>query len=148
MCRSGRMFAPTKVWRKWHQKINLGQKYVSQYLLCYISIILSDNHLRLGISQTNNKFPGASLQPLLLPRPQSRLSSWPVATRSQLSLKYPLSLPPPPSKVQRLVRPQQRSLSSKPSEQAQTSSKFARPANCELERANCEVVVTASAADL
>lgn len=27
MCRSGRMFAPTKVWRKWHQKINLGQKW-------------------------------------------------------------------------------------------------------------------------
>ncbi|KAK3057675.1 60S ribosomal protein L4B [Extremus antarcticus] len=26
MCRSGRMFAPTKIWRKWHQKINLGQK--------------------------------------------------------------------------------------------------------------------------
>ncbi|KAK3702501.1 60S ribosomal protein L4B [Vermiconidia calcicola] len=25
-CRSGRMFAPTKVWRRWHQKINLGQK--------------------------------------------------------------------------------------------------------------------------
>ncbi|KAI9842490.1 MAG: hypothetical protein M1830_007799, partial [Pleopsidium flavum] len=25
-CRSGRMFAPTKVWRKWHQKISLGQK--------------------------------------------------------------------------------------------------------------------------
>ncbi|KAH1371995.1 hypothetical protein KXX50_004671 [Aspergillus fumigatus] len=25
-CRSGRMFAPTKVWRKWHQKVNLGQK--------------------------------------------------------------------------------------------------------------------------
>ncbi|MCJ1314034.1 hypothetical protein MMC25_007714 [Agyrium rufum] len=25
-CRSGRMFAPTKVWRKWHKKINLGQK--------------------------------------------------------------------------------------------------------------------------
>ncbi|KAJ5708905.1 60S ribosomal protein L4-A [Penicillium malachiteum] len=25
-CRSGRMFAPTKVWRKWHQKINLNQK--------------------------------------------------------------------------------------------------------------------------
>lgn len=25
-CRSGRMFAPTKVWRKWHAKINLGQK--------------------------------------------------------------------------------------------------------------------------
>ncbi|KAL2025056.1 hypothetical protein VTK56DRAFT_58 [Thermocarpiscus australiensis] len=26
MCRSGRMFAPTKVWRKWHVKINQGQK--------------------------------------------------------------------------------------------------------------------------
>ncbi|KAF1985182.1 60S ribosomal protein L4-A [Aulographum hederae CBS 113979] len=26
MCRSGRMFAPTKIWRRWHQKINLGQK--------------------------------------------------------------------------------------------------------------------------
>ncbi|KAK1770320.1 putative 60s ribosomal protein l4-a [Phialemonium atrogriseum] len=26
MCRSGRMFAPTKTWRKWHIKINQGQK--------------------------------------------------------------------------------------------------------------------------
>lgn len=26
MCRSGRMFAPTKVWRKWHRKINLKEK--------------------------------------------------------------------------------------------------------------------------
>ena len=31
MCRSGRMFAPTKVWRKWHQKINLGQKSVENF---------------------------------------------------------------------------------------------------------------------
>jgi ribosomal protein L4 len=30
MCRSGRMFAPTKIWRKWHIKINQGQKYVMQ----------------------------------------------------------------------------------------------------------------------
>jgi len=29
MCRSGRMFAPTKVWRKWHVKVNQGQKYVN-----------------------------------------------------------------------------------------------------------------------
>jgi hypothetical protein len=21
------MFAPTKVWRKWHQKVNVGQRY-------------------------------------------------------------------------------------------------------------------------
>ena len=26
MCRGGRMFAPTKVWRKWHRKINITQK--------------------------------------------------------------------------------------------------------------------------
>jgi large subunit ribosomal protein L4e len=26
MCRKGRMFAPTKTWRKWHRKINVNQK--------------------------------------------------------------------------------------------------------------------------
>ena len=26
MCRGGRMFAPTKTWRKWHQKVNVTQK--------------------------------------------------------------------------------------------------------------------------
>merc|ERR1719436_1234496 len=26
MCRGGRMFAPTKVWRKWHRKINKTQR--------------------------------------------------------------------------------------------------------------------------
>jgi len=26
MCRKGRMFAPTKIWRRWHVKINLNQK--------------------------------------------------------------------------------------------------------------------------
>mmetsp|Transcript_15954 Transcript_15954/g.20818 ORF Transcript_15954/g.20818 Transcript_15954/m.20818 type:complete len:215 (+) Transcript_15954:83-727(+) len=26
MCRGGRMFAPTKQWRKWHKKINVNQK--------------------------------------------------------------------------------------------------------------------------
>ncbi|KAJ1974122.1 60S ribosomal protein L4B [Dimargaris xerosporica] len=26
MCRGGRMFAPTKIWRKWHVKINVNQK--------------------------------------------------------------------------------------------------------------------------
>ena len=33
MCRSGRMFAPTKVWRKWHVKVPQGQKYVLLYPL-------------------------------------------------------------------------------------------------------------------
>merc|ERR1719502_427541 len=26
MCRKGRMFAPTKTWRKWHRKINVNQR--------------------------------------------------------------------------------------------------------------------------
>jgi large subunit ribosomal protein L4e len=26
MCRAGRMFAPTKIWRRWHRKVNLKQK--------------------------------------------------------------------------------------------------------------------------
>merc|ERR1711990_1397302 len=26
MCRGGRMFAPTKTWRKWHRKINVNQR--------------------------------------------------------------------------------------------------------------------------
>merc|ERR1719326_1056511 len=26
MCRGGRMFAPTKIWRRWHRKINLNQR--------------------------------------------------------------------------------------------------------------------------
>jgi len=31
MCRGGRMFAPTKTWRKWHRKVNLHQK---RYAMC------------------------------------------------------------------------------------------------------------------
>jgi len=26
MCRGGRMFAPSKIWRRWHRKININQK--------------------------------------------------------------------------------------------------------------------------
>eukprot|EP00124_Ichthyophonus_hoferi_P000767 Ihof_evm9s31 gene=Ihof_evmTU9s31 len=26
MCRKGRMFAPTKIWRRWHRKINVNQR--------------------------------------------------------------------------------------------------------------------------
>lgn len=31
MCRGGRMFAPTKIWRKWHRKVNINQK---RYAVC------------------------------------------------------------------------------------------------------------------
>merc|ERR1719486_32421 len=30
MCRGGRMFAPTKVWRKWHRRINQNQRRYAQ----------------------------------------------------------------------------------------------------------------------
>jgi large subunit ribosomal protein L4e len=26
MCRKGRMFAPTKTWRRWHRKVNVNQR--------------------------------------------------------------------------------------------------------------------------
>jgi len=31
MCRGGRMFAPTKTWRRWHRHINVNQR---RYALC------------------------------------------------------------------------------------------------------------------
>ena len=26
MCRGGRLYAPTKIWRRWHRKVNVGQR--------------------------------------------------------------------------------------------------------------------------
>uniref|UniRef100_A0A915HDV7 Ribosomal protein L4 n=1 Tax=Romanomermis culicivorax TaxID=13658 RepID=A0A915HDV7_ROMCU len=31
MCRGGRMFAPTKIYRRWHRKVNLG---IKRYAMC------------------------------------------------------------------------------------------------------------------
>merc|ERR1712137_559810 len=49
MCRGGRMFAPTKIWRRWHRKINVNQK---RYALCSAiaasaipSLVMSKGHL-------------------------------------------------------------------------------------------------------
>ena len=28
MCRKGRMYAPTKIWRRWHRHVNVGQRRV------------------------------------------------------------------------------------------------------------------------
>merc|ERR1712193_48428 len=48
MCRGGRMFAPTKTWRRWHRKINVAQK---RYAICSAiaatgipSIVMSKGH--------------------------------------------------------------------------------------------------------
>lgn len=48
MCRGGRMFAPTKTWRRWHRRININQK---RYAMCSAiaatgipSIVMSKGH--------------------------------------------------------------------------------------------------------
>merc|ERR1711937_343037 len=48
MCRDGRMFAPTKTWRRWHRRINVNQK---RYAMCSAiaatgipSIVMSKGH--------------------------------------------------------------------------------------------------------
>lgn len=48
MCRGGRMFAPTKTWRRWHRRINVNQK---RYALCSAiaatgipSLVMSKGH--------------------------------------------------------------------------------------------------------
>lgn len=93
MCRSGRMFAPTKVWRKWHQKINLGQKYVIQlqYQL---------------LQHDTNIFTGVSLPPLPWLLPPSQLSSSPVVTKSRPSQRSHSSSTPRSSPVPPLPAPQ------------------------------------------
>jgi len=48
MCRGGRMFAPTKIWRRWHRRINVNQK---RYAICSAiaatgipSLVMSKGH--------------------------------------------------------------------------------------------------------
>ncbi|KAK7071334.1 60S ribosomal protein L4 [Halocaridina rubra] len=49
MCRGGRMFAPTKTWRRWHRRINVNQK---RYAMCSAiaatgcpALVMSKGHL-------------------------------------------------------------------------------------------------------
>jgi len=49
MCRGGRMFAPTKIWRRWHRRININQK---RYAMCSAiaasaspALVMSKGHL-------------------------------------------------------------------------------------------------------
>lgn len=65
-CRSGRMFAPTKVWRKWHQKINLGQKCVCICLgSCLLNHTTNNNDRRFA---TTSALAASSVPSLLLAR--------------------------------------------------------------------------------
>ena len=33
MCRGGRMYAPTKVWRRWYRRVNINQR---RYAMCSV----------------------------------------------------------------------------------------------------------------
>merc|ERR1719362_2513221 len=55
MCRGGRMFAPTKTWRRWHRKINVAQK---RYAMCSAiattgvpALVMAKGHQIQGISE-------------------------------------------------------------------------------------------------
>jgi large subunit ribosomal protein L4e len=64
MCRSGRMFAPTKIWRKWHVKINQGQKYETSKT-CIIRAPLTDLCRRFA---TASALAASAVTPLLMAR--------------------------------------------------------------------------------
>jgi large subunit ribosomal protein L4e len=55
MCRGGRMFAPTKTWRRWHRKINIKQK---RYAMCSAiaasgvpALVMAQGHVIDGINE-------------------------------------------------------------------------------------------------
>jgi large subunit ribosomal protein L4e len=55
MCRGGRMFAPTKTWRRWHRRVNVNQK---RYALCSAlaatsvpGLVFARGHLIQGLSE-------------------------------------------------------------------------------------------------
>eukprot|EP00088_Acartia_fossae_P064792 TRINITY_DN797_c0_g1_i5.p1 TRINITY_DN797_c0_g1~~TRINITY_DN797_c0_g1_i5.p1 ORF type:complete len:384 (+),score=118.94 TRINITY_DN797_c0_g1_i5:127-1278(+) len=55
MCRGGRMFAPTKTWRRWHRRVNVAQK---RYAMCSAiaatgvpALVMAKGHVIDGISE-------------------------------------------------------------------------------------------------
>jgi large subunit ribosomal protein L4e len=55
MCRGGRMFAPTKTWRRWHRKVNVAQK---RYAMCSAiaasgvpALVMAKGHVINGINE-------------------------------------------------------------------------------------------------
>ncbi|RZC89885.1 hypothetical protein C5167_028951 [Papaver somniferum] len=57
MCRGGRMFAPTRIWRRWHRKVNVNEKryaVVSALAASAVpSIFLARGHTIEGVEKTN-----------------------------------------------------------------------------------------------
>jgi large subunit ribosomal protein L4e len=55
MCRGGRMFAPTKIWRRWHRRVNLRQR---RYAICSAiaasgvpALVMARGHVIQGIDE-------------------------------------------------------------------------------------------------
>jgi len=55
MCRGGRMFAPTKTWRRWHRRVNVAQK---RFAMCSAiaatavpSLVMAKGHVISGINE-------------------------------------------------------------------------------------------------
>lgn len=55
MCRGGRMFAPTKPWRRWHRKINVNQRRYALVSAIAASgvpaLVQSKGHIIDGVSE-------------------------------------------------------------------------------------------------
>lgn len=63
MCRGGRMFAPTKTWRRWHRRVNTTQK---RYAIC--SALAASALPALVMSKGGNSLPGNVCCWFLLPK--------------------------------------------------------------------------------
>merc|ERR1711881_746855 len=103
MCRAGRMFAPTKVWRKWHVKLSLGQKRfatasaiaasASAPLLLArghrisnvpeVPFVVSSSAFKLAKTSGAVKLLGEMVQAQILPRSRSRGRCVPVRVRCE-----------------------------------------------------------------
>nr|CAG4646348.1 EOG090X0822 [Macrothrix elegans] len=95
MCRGGRMFAPTKIWRRWHRKINVNQK---RYALCSAiaasgipALVLSKGHLindvpemPLVVSDKVQEYKKTKQAVLLL----RRLRAWTDVQKARLALRF------------------------------------------------------------
>ncbi len=106
MCRGGRMFAPTKTWRKWHVKVrNWKRRPLLKWNLVEWLLMTSGWYsffffffFFFSIYQNRStKVSADTLWPLLLPPLLSHPSSSPVVTESRRSRRFPSSSPTPPS---------------------------------------------------
>merc|ERR1711872_783485 len=94
MCRGGRMFAPTKTWRRWHRKINVNQK---RYALCSAiaasaipALVMSKGHRIEQIPEVplvmSDKIESVKKSPLKNARVMQRLNPYAAVAKRQAIL--------------------------------------------------------------